>query len=382
MTHLYSRSVGRTSLYTLYIDDYVEALDAGTLPEALRQLGFKTFCTDGQARPPLISEADYIAGFRRHWPRVKEEYEFYRAYLNEYSHSPGHSGHELDPLPFSEDDQRAIAGLTLAHPPLTPIRSTFQQSHHHRQPSDENPRDLGKLQAVAMSAANRRPSLLVNGLPSVQEDRSAANTPTTTQAAAAAAPATTAAQSPPSGSGSGAGAGASSATVSPSRDAAKLNMLRRMRPPPFQYAWTFWHDRHVAPATNPSTGASSVADAHDYENRLTVLLENIITAKPFWEAMNRFPLRNLKLKDAVHFFKRGVRPVWEDPRNVKGGAWTFRVPKDKSEALWIEILMLAVGEQFADVIQPRECSPSLCCSPRPHFSLSPPWLLTALQHPR
>ena len=341
MTHLYSRPVGRTSLYTLYIDDYVAALDSGTLPEAVRQLGFKTFCTDGQARPPLISEADYITAFRRHWPRVKEEYEFYQAYLNEYSHSPSHSTSELDPLPFSQEDQRAIANLTLEHPPLTPIRATFHKSHSP--PENNDPRNIKKLQSVAMSAANRRPSLLVNGLPSVQEDGTGSATNTPTQAA----PSTT--HSSPSG-------GSSSSTISPSRDAAKLNMLRRMRPPPFQYAWTFWHDRHIA--AQPSAG-SSTADAHDYENRLTVMLENIITAKPFWEAMNRFPLKNLKLKDAVHFFKRGVRPVWEDPRNVKGGAWTFRVAKDKSEALWIEILMLAVGEQFADVIQPRKPLPSL-----------------------
>ena len=157
----------------------------------------------------------------------------------------------------------------------------------------------------------RRPSLLVNGLPSVHEDGSLPTTTTATK------------------------------TISQSRDAAKLNMLRRMRPPPFQYAWTFYHDKH--------------SDTNSYEGRLTVLLENIITLKPFWEAYNRFPLDALKMKDSVHFFKRGVKPVWEDPRNVKGGAWTFRVPKDKSDQTWKEILLLAVGEQFADVIQPSKC---------------------------
>ena len=62
------------------------------------------------------------------------------------------------------------------------------------------------------------------------------------------------------------------------------------------------------------------------------------------------------MKDSVHFFKRGVKPVWEDPRNITGGSWTFRVPKAQSGEFWKETLLLAVGEQFADVIQPRECS--------------------------
>lgn len=85
--------------------------------------------------------------------------------------------------------------------------------------------------------------------------------------------------------------------------------------------------------------------------------DNIITVKPFWEVLNSFPLHRLQLKDSVHFFKRGVKPVWEDPRNVKGGAWTFRVPKAQAEEFWKEVLMMAVGEQFADVIQPGKPPP-------------------------
>ena len=124
------------------------------------------------------------------------------------------------------------------------------------------------------------------------------------------------------------------------RDAVKLNMLRKIRPPPFKYAWSFYHDKH-------STSAN-------YEGRLTLMMENIITIKPFWEVFNQFPLAALKMKDSVHFFKRGVKPVWEDPRNINGGSWTFRVPKDKSDEFWKETLLLAVGEQFADVIQARK----------------------------
>ena len=122
------------------------------------------------------------------------------------------------------------------------------------------------------------------------------------------------------------------------REALKLNMLRKIRPPPFKYAWSFYHDKHSA--------------SSDYEGRLTVLLENIITVKPFWESFNRFPLENLEMKDSVHFFKRGVKPVWEDPRNVKGGCWTFRVGKSTSKEFWKEVLLIAVGEQFVDAIQP------------------------------
>ena len=127
-------------------------------------------------------------------------------------------------------------------------------------------------------------------------------------------------------------------TPASERDSLKLNMLRRIRPPPFEHAWAFYHSR-------PSTSANN-------EGQLTAMMENIITIKPFWEIFNQFPLWAMKMKDSVHFFKRGVKPVWEDPRNITGGSWTFRVPKAQSGEFWKETLLLAVGEQFADVIQP------------------------------
>jgi Eukaryotic initiation factor 4E len=136
------------------------------------------------------------------------------------------------------------------------------------------------------------------------------------------------------------------------REDARLNMLRKIRPPPLKYAWTMYHDKH--------------SDGTNYDGRLTVLLENIINVKHFWTALNHFPMQALAMKDSVHFFKRGVKPVWEDPRNVDGGSWTFRVPKDKSETFFHEVLMLCVGEQFADVIQPKD---DLCgCSLSTRFN--------------
>lgn len=108
----------------------------------------------------------------------------------------------------------------------------------------------------------------------------------------------------------------------------------------FRYAWSFYHD-----AASKNTSAT-------YENRITLLQDDIMNPKMFWQVMNNFPFQVLKLKDSVHFFKRGVKPVWEDRRNVRGGAWTFRVPKAQSEDFFREVLLMSIGEQFADAIQP------------------------------
>ncbi|KAL8798560.1 MAG: hypothetical protein Q9200_007749 [Gallowayella weberi] len=134
----------------------------------------------------------------------------------------------------------------------------------------------------------------------------------------------------------------SPSTDTPSdRSKLRLNMLRKIRPPPFRHAWTFYHEKAAVTADAPAP----------YEERLTTMLENIITIKTFWELLNQFPLQNLRTKDSIHFFKRSVQPMWEDPRNVEGGAWTFRVHKDVSGEFWKEVLLMAVGEQFSEALQ-------------------------------
>ena len=136
-----------------------------------------------------------------------------------------------------------------------------------------------------------------------------------------------------------------SSTLSPiDPTARRLTLLRQLRAPPFKYSWTLWHDRSTPQHSSTSSEGSKYAD------RLTPLHTSIASVKPFWEVLNAFPFASLKVKDSAHFFKRGVKPLWEDPRNAEGGSWTFRVPKAKAEEFFKQVLFMAVGEQFADVL--------------------------------
>lgn len=137
----------------------------------------------------------------------------------------------------------------------------------------------------------------------------------------------------------------------------------------FRYAWSFYHENAAStpappPTTTTTTNPSSSSTA--YANRLTLLQDDITNPKLFWQVMNNFPFNALKLKDSVHFFKRGVKPVWEDRRNVRGGAWTFRIPKAQAEDFFREVVLMGIGEQFADALQ----------SGKPSFS--PTFLLLSL----
>jgi translation initiation factor 4E len=49
-----------------------------------------------------------------------------------------------------------------------------------------------------------------------------------------------------------------------------------------------------------------------------------------------------------HFFKFGIRPIWEDEVNKEGGKWVIRIKKGVADRYW-ELLILALsGDQFGD----------------------------------
>jgi hypothetical protein len=127
---------------------------------------------------------------------------------------------------------------------------------------------------------------------------------------------------------------------------------KRLRPTyPLVHQWEFYHDRQDR-KKSPSPGAepNSNESADAYEDRLVKLLD-ISDVKHFWELHNNFDVRSvLKLRDSVHLFKKGVKPLWEDPRNVHGGAWTFRVPKEQAPEFWMHLCLLAIGERLQEAV--------------------------------
>lgn len=49
----------------------------------------------------------------------------------------------------------------------------------------------------------------------------------------------------------------------------------------------------------------------------------------FWNCYNNLPpVEKLKPKSSYHLMKAGVRPLWEDPENERGGFWVLRIRKE------------------------------------------------------
>jgi hypothetical protein len=139
------------------------------------------------------------------------------------------------------------------------------------------------------------------------------------------------------------------ATASPARGRETVNnLLTRLRAPPFVHQWAFWHDRQDRKLPESS-------DDSQYESRLLQLAE-IADVRQFWEMFNNFDVSTLKLRDSVHLFHAGIRPIWEDARNERGGAWTFRVPRDRAPAFWKELCMMGIGEKLQEAVKSNRVS--------------------------
>lgn len=148
------------------------------------------------------------------------------------------------------------------------------------------------------------------------------------------------------------GAPGANGTIAATRKSLHQNIIGKLRPLPFQYRWTIWHDKHT--------------DSENYENRLYVLHEDVADIATFYRVYNNYPWDKIRLRDSVHIFRKGVKPVWEDPENLNGGCWTFRVPKAKAQAFFHEIAILCMANEFQAAIQEginpnpsharRECS--------------------------
>ncbi|KAF2841178.1 IF4E-domain-containing protein [Patellaria atrata CBS 101060] len=102
-----------------------------------------------------------------------------------------------------------------------------------------------------------------------------------------------------------------------------------------KYTWVIWY--------RPPTSKNS-----DYE-KSTKPMCKMATAQEFWTVYSHLKRpSSLPTVSDYHFFKEGIRPVWEDEENKKGGKWIMRLKKGVSDRYWEDLLMAMIGDQFAE----------------------------------
>ncbi|KAG2392733.1 hypothetical protein C9374_011458 [Naegleria lovaniensis] len=105
--------------------------------------------------------------------------------------------------------------------------------------------------------------------------------------------------------------------------------------------WTIFYDQGFKSGTNPE----------DYEHSINQI-GSFDSIEDFWRYWNNINLPYYKMPSYLNLrlFKEGIKPLYEDPKNIDGGRWVIQThKKDSRQATWNEIVLAVIGEKhFAD----------------------------------
>lgn len=86
----------------------------------------------------------------------------------------------------------------------------------------------------------------------------------------------------------------------------------------------------------------------------------IKTVGEFWSFYNNWnKVGNVTNK---HFFimKEDITPIWEDPINIYGGCWSFKINEEHAGDLWEDLSVYLVTEQLCQTISDEIVGLSIC----------------------
>ncbi|ELR02566.1 hypothetical protein VC83_08945 [Pseudogymnoascus destructans] len=105
-----------------------------------------------------------------------------------------------------------------------------------------------------------------------------------------------------------------------------------------KHGWVFW----FRPPVQKSNGYL------EYEKTLHAMAA-FDTVEDFFAIYKHLKRPStLPLVSDYHIFKNGIRPVWEDEENKKGGKWIVRLKKGVADRYWEDLLFAIIGDQFGE----------------------------------
>lgn len=86
----------------------------------------------------------------------------------------------------------------------------------------------------------------------------------------------------------------------------------------------------------------------DYENSI-IKIAGVSSIENFWTVYTHLKRPStLPTVSDYHIFKDGIRPVWEDDANKRGGKWIIRLKKGVADRYWEDLLLAIIGDQFME----------------------------------
>tara|TARA_B110001450_G_scaffold256433_1_gene286914 strand:+ start:1176 stop:1853 length:678 start_codon:yes stop_codon:yes gene_type:complete len=87
-----------------------------------------------------------------------------------------------------------------------------------------------------------------------------------------------------------------------------------------------------------------------------------------------------KVSEGMFFLMRKINnetciyPQWEDKNNINGGCWSFKIPKNKCQDVWFDLIKYILGECLIHKDIDYSIVNGISISPKKNFSIIKIWL--------
>tara|TARA_B100000401_G_scaffold326512_1_gene226644 strand:+ start:14762 stop:15238 length:477 start_codon:yes stop_codon:yes gene_type:complete len=71
--------------------------------------------------------------------------------------------------------------------------------------------------------------------------------------------------------------------------------------------------------------------------------------------------------------RNNIKPLWEDPQNENGGAFSFKVPMQTVDTIWKYLCYQCIGETLFNDECPEKCINGVTLSPKKNFGILKIW---------
>ena len=109
----------------------------------------------------------------------------------------------------------------------------------------------------------------------------------------------------------------------------------------------------------------------NWEKKTYRMVYKFNNIQEFWKMYNNLPVVNSYL---LFLMKEDIFPTYEDPQNISGGCWSYRVQRKDLQNIWkllcLALISNSIGGDFKDKItgisiNPKNCVLKIWCSETP-----------------
>jgi hypothetical protein len=76
----------------------------------------------------------------------------------------------------------------------------------------------------------------------------------------------------------------------------------------------------------------------------------------------------------LFIMRDGIKPMWEDPKNKKGGCFSYKINNKNVSSVWKNLSYSLVGESLTEDVNVRPAINGITISPKKNFCIVKIWL--------